>query len=119
MVPGFSPLLDTEPIDYPKDLAGQKLCMDLARKGGSKTPDDMLPFCDGLFFLQAALAHTTTVSVDAIQAGVNTLGTGATPAMTFQSRFGSRHDGTAAIRMALYQQDCGCFRYSGSSISIP
>ena len=119
MVPGFSPLLDVETRDYPKDLPAQKLCMALARKGGSTTPDDMLPFCDGLFFLQAALAHTTTLSADALQAGVNAIGTSWTPTMTFRAKLGPRHDGPAAIRMATWQSSCSCFRYSSGDIAIP
>ena len=104
---GWSPASDTRrpqtPLNDPR-----KLCYDLTNSHSAHR------FCDGLFFLKAALDRQPVVDVATLQAAVEGMGTAFDPVFSLATRFApGRHDGASAIRVVAYNVGCECFEYTG------
>jgi hypothetical protein len=108
MAVGWSPASDTRRAQEP--LRGPSaLCYELTNSQAAQR------FCDGLFFLKAALDRAPGVSDAAgLRAAVERLGTNFDPVFSLATRFGpGRHDGAAAIRIVTFDRTCECFQYTG------
>ena len=104
---GWSPASDThreqQPLSPPR-----KLCYDLTNSQQAQR------FCDGLFFLKAAIDRAPVSDAASLRAAVEGLGNAFDPVFTFATRFGpGRHDGASAIRVVAYDTGCECFQYTG------
>jgi hypothetical protein len=102
--------------EVPKGVnANEDLCYRLTKRNG----DEAKRYCDGLFFLRDAMAHAPEVSPAGLLAGVEALGSSYLSPWSGPTRFGpGRYDGAGTVRPLHYLDSCGCFRYTGSPISV-
>lgn len=77
-------------------------------------------FCDGLFFLKAALDRTPLFDVAGLKRAAYDLGD------TFRSPWAmsvkvapNRHDGATSFKMMRFKGDCSCFMYEGAAKPLP
>ena len=116
---GWQPMNDVDAQHDPGVLnVRQKTCLDLVKKAGQDpnvraTALLGLWICDGLFFLQDALAAAPDLSPGGFRKGAEGLGTFPS-ASTFRSTFapGRLHDGASAFRLLVYKDDCSCYQYT-------
>lgn len=96
--------------------AAEDLCFEITKRNG----DEVKRYCDGLFFLKAALDRTTELSPAALRAAVEALGTSYQSPWTGATRFGpGRYDGARQVRPLAFVPDCQCYRYTGGQIEVP
>lgn len=106
---GWSPPSDVRLSEAPPPTAPAALCYRLTNN--SQTSQR---FCDGLFFLKAALDRATTIDAAGLRAAVESMGDSFVPTFSIATRFGpGRHDGASAARLVAFDDACACFRYSG------
>jgi ABC-type branched-subunit amino acid transport system substrate-binding protein len=105
-------------------LPHAQACDEIMRRAGIAYPERVAVqasrgYCDGLLFLQAALARTRSLSPDALRAGTEALGSSFGSALTFSTRFlPGRYDGASSVRHLAYEAACRCFRYRGQPVPI-
>ena len=105
---GWSPASDMHHEQEPPANEPRALCYQLTQT------NDAARYCDGLFFLKAALDRATTFDAAGLQAAVEAMGTEFAPVFSLADRFGpNRHDGASATRLDAYDDGCSCFRYTG------
>jgi hypothetical protein len=99
-------------------------CDGIMRRAGIAYPERVAVqasrgYCDGLFFLQAAMARAPALTPEALRAGTEALGSSFGSALTFTTRFGpGRFDGPSAVRHLAYEGSCRCFRYRGQPVPV-
>lgn len=72
----------------------------------------VLPRCDALFFLKAAIENSPAYTASGMLAGVESLGTGYSGmvALNGHTQFGpGRYDGPNAVRLLAYDVSCECY----------
>ena len=94
----------------------EDLCYAITKRNG----DEVKRYCDGLFFLKAALDRAPSFTPAGLQAAVAALGTAYDSPWTFATRFvPNRYDGARQVRSLAFVDSCGCYRYSGPTIEVP
>ena len=110
---GWAPELDGDPTV--KRSAANARCHKALATAGLPWDSNLEPFCDGFFFLQAALADAPAVTVDALRAGAESLGTSFDSPYVFGTRFIPGHtDGPHQARLLRFDAKVDAFRYTGS-----
>ncbi len=90
------------------------------KASGIKDDNGIVRFCDGLFFIKAALDKTPLYDVAGLRKAVEILGTSYKSPWTITTRFGpGRHDGATSYRMLGYQAACTCFKFVSGPKAIP
>jgi len=116
---GWIPTLDVSAAHDVALNAPQKLCQQIMLSAGQGNvsragQNQQRLYCDGLFFLQRALANATALTPEGLRTQLERLGTSYTSVMTFGTRFGpGRHDGADVVRNMAYSTGCSCFQYVG------
>src|SRR5205085_2981766 len=106
---------------YYKEIAhgvnpAEDLCYAITKRNG----DEVKRYCDGLFFLKAALDRAPVFTPAGLRAAVEALGTSYNSPWTFATRFGpGRYDGAHQARSLAFVDSCACYRYSGNPIEVP
>lgn len=109
VVVGWMPAGDTYAQHVPKTAAWEQ-CRTAT---GVRNDTDMARFCDGLFFLMAALDKTPRYGVAGLRTAVESLGTGFASPWSNATRFGpGRYDGASTYRLMAFKADCGCFAFT-------
>ena len=117
MAVGWAPELDGD--DTGKRSAANARCHKALATAGLEWDSNLEPFCDGFFFLQAALADASAVTVDALRAGAESLGTSFDSPYVFGTRFSPGHtDGPREAKRMRFDTGVGEFRYTGSPIGF-
>jgi hypothetical protein len=94
----------------------EDLCFAITKRNG----DEVKRYCDGLFFLAAALQRAPEFSAAGLRAGVEALGTSYDSPWTFATRFGpGRYDGARQVRPLAFVDACSCYRYTGPPVDVP
>jgi len=94
----------------------EDLCYAITKRNG----DEVKRYCDGLFFLKAALDRAPEFSAAGLRVGADSLGTGYDSPWTLATRFApGRFDGARQARPLAFVDDCGCFRYTGGPVEVP
>jgi hypothetical protein len=94
-------------------------CLTAMKAGGEDMSRDTVRqnafvYCDLFFLLKDAIDRGGAATAAGYLAGLDALGTGFAPALTFSTRFArGKHDGPAAVRDLFYDGACECFRYRG------
>ena len=115
VVVGWMPAGDTYAQYVPRTAAWEE-CRTAT---GVKDDTDMARFCDGLFFLKAALDETPTYGVAGLRSAVESLGTGFASPWSNTTRFGpGRYDGAATYRLMAFDAECFCFEFTSGPKSI-
>jgi len=116
LVVGWMPANDTY-MRYVSKTAALERC---TTASGIKDNTGIVRYCDGLFFLEAALNKTPLFDVAGLRKAVEALGTSYASPWTISTRFGAgRHDGAATYQMMIYKSDCNCFVYEGAKRPAP
>ena len=116
MVVGWMPVNDTYVQYEPKTPALAKC----NAASGIKATGDVVRFCDGLFFLDAALRKNPQFDPAGLHKATDLLGTSFQSPWTMSTKFGSgRHDGASSYQMMSFNGDCGCFKYIGAKKPAP
>jgi ABC-type branched-subunit amino acid transport system substrate-binding protein len=122
MAVAWQPAVDTEEAFDPRSNAGgKKLCHDIVKGAGFSTEQARFaePYCEGFFFLKAALDRNPKFSPDGLREGVEGIGDSFRSPWVFGTRFGpGRYDGTRVVQNAKYDSGCGCFKYIGKQYSV-
>jgi hypothetical protein len=106
------------------DVPNAKACDEIMRRAGIAYPERVAVqasrgYCDGLLFLQAAMARAPSLTSEALRAGTESLGTTFGSALTFTTRFlPGRFDGASSVRHLAYETSCRCFRYRGQPVPV-
>jgi len=106
---------------YYKEVAhgvnpAEDLCFNITKRNG----DEVKRYCDGLFFLAAALQKAPEFTPAGLRAGAEALGTSYDSPWTFATRFGAgRYDGARQVRALAFVDGCTCYRYTGPAIEVP
>lgn len=106
---------------YYKEVAhgvnpAEDLCYAITKRNG----DEVKRYCDGLFFLAAALQKAPAFTPAGLRAGVEALGTSYDSPWTFATRLGpNRYDGARQVRALAFVDACACYRYNGPAIEVP
>lgn len=109
----------------PPASATKELCLGIMKAAGIEYPARVavasaLGYCDAFLFLAAAFGQAPELSAAGLRAGADRLGASYLSPLGFATRFGpGRFDGGAAYRRVVYDQPCGCFRYTGSDAQAP
>ena len=113
MAVGWAPELDGD--STAKRSAANARCRKALATAGLPWDSNLEPFCDGFFFLQAALADAPAVTVDALREGAESLGTSYESPYVFGTRFTPGHtDGPRQARLLRFDAASDAFRYSGA-----
>jgi ABC-type branched-subunit amino acid transport system substrate-binding protein len=114
---GWVPTMDVDTAQDPNNNPAQALCLRIMQQAGVSIPgrwaqSQTVKLCDGVFFLQAALARAPTLTAAGLRQGVTALGSSYRSSFTFGTQFGTgRWDGVAALRPEAFDDSCGCWRY--------
>ena len=106
---------------YYKEIAhgvnpAEDLCYAITKRNG----DEVKRYCDGLFFLAAALQKAPEFTAAGLRAGAEALGTSYNSPWTFATRFGpGRYDGARQVRPLAFVPACSCYRYTGPPVEVP
>ena len=112
LVVGWMPANDTFMRYVPKTPAVQ----DCINASGVPDNTGVVRYCDGLFFLKAALDRTPLYGVSGLRKAADALGTTYRSPWTITTRFASgRHDGATSYRMMTFNASCVCFRFSSDA----
>jgi hypothetical protein len=111
---GWSPGSDTHHEQDPTPVTPNRaLCYSITKT------NDATRYCDGLFFLKAAMDRATEFSAAGLRASVEGLGSSFDPVFSLQDKFGPNlHDGASAVRLVAYDDACSCFAYKGPLVPI-
>jgi len=111
---GWSPGSDTHHEQDPTPVTPNRaLCYSITKT------NDATRYCDGLFFLKAALDRATEFDAAGLRAAVEGLGSSFDPVFSLQDKFGPNlHDGASAVRLVAYDDACSCFAYKGPLVPI-
>ena len=72
------------------------------------------------FFRDAVKASGNVLNRDGFRAGVERLGTSFQSASVFATRFTpTQHDGGSAVRYYVFDEPCGCMKYTSGNINVP
>jgi ABC-type branched-subunit amino acid transport system substrate-binding protein len=115
VVVGWMPANDTFMRFVPKSQAVEDC------KKASGVPDNtgIARFCDGIFFLKAALDRTPLYGVDGLRKAAAALGTSYESPWTISTRITSgRHDGATSYRLLTFDTGCVCFRFASAAKKI-
>ena len=105
---GWSPQSDVHRADEPPPNALTALCYKITNSPGA------MRYCDGLFFLKAALDRAGRVDAASLQASVESMGSTFEPSFSLADTFApGRHDGASAVRLDAFDDGCACFKYAG------
>jgi hypothetical protein len=116
VVVGWMPAGDTYAQYVPRTAAWEQ-CRTAT---GVKDDTDMARYCDGLFFLNAALDKTPTYGVSGLRSAVESLGAGFASPWSNATRFvRGRYDGTSTYRLMAFKASCGCFAFTSGPRQIP
>lgn len=121
---GWIPLLDLpyakNPVDGPYSNQARRQCKSLMTAGGQQFPDAnaeavAATYCNSLYLLRAALkTQGGQVSRRSFLKGLHSLGSKFEAVRAHGTRFSpEQHDGSAGYYHYAYDQDCGCFGYTG------
>jgi len=123
---GWIPTLDVGETQDPHNNAAAALCLQIMKAAGQNVTVDRshqhsaFGFCSSLFFIQAALNAAPTVDVKGLRAGVESLGSTFTSALTLATLFRpGRHDGASMIAPLAFDGGCSCFKYTAAPRSAP
>lgn len=117
MAVGWAPELDGDTTA--KRSPANARCRKALATAGMPWDSNLEPFCDGFFFLQAALADATNVTVDSLRAGAESLGTSYDSPYVFGTRFSPGHtDGPRQARLMRFSERAEGFRYSGGFVAF-
>jgi ABC-type branched-subunit amino acid transport system substrate-binding protein len=111
---GWSPASDTHHEQDPTPVTPNRaLCYSITKT------NDAARYCDGLFFLKAALDRATEFDAAGLRAAVEGMGSAFDPVFSLQDKFGpGLHDGASAVRLVAYDDGCSCFAYKGPLVPI-
>lgn len=116
LVVGWMPANDTFMRFVPKTKAVE----DCRNASGVKDNTGIARFCDGIFFLKAALDRTPLYGVDGLRRAADALGTSYESPWTITTRITSgRHDGASSYRIMTFDGACVCFRFASGAKPIP
>jgi hypothetical protein len=122
MAVAWQPSVDTTETFDPRPNAGATKTCHAIVKGAGFSSDEARqaePYCEGLFFLKAALDRNPQFSPDGLRRGVEGLGDSFDSPWVLGTRFGpGRYDGTREAQNAKFDTECSCFRYIGTRYSI-
>jgi len=106
---GWSPGSDTHHEQDPTPASPNRaLCYSITKT------NDAYRYCDGLFFLKAAMDRATTFDATGLRQAVESMGSSFDPVFSLQDTFApNRHDGASAVRLVSYDDACSCFKYTG------
>lgn len=122
---GWQPAYDVAEEQDPKDNPAQARCQNSLKKRAVNVPSrlflfNVLAVCDGLFFLKATLDRAGALTPAGVRAAADRLGTAYQSPLTFATRFGpGRFDGVSAVRLLVFDEACGCFKYKGPKRTAP
>jgi ABC-type branched-subunit amino acid transport system substrate-binding protein len=122
---GWQPSGDVDAQHDPADNTAVKICTAVNAQAGQGNVSRtgvwvQRMYCDGVFFLQAALSGSQHITPAGIAAGTAAMGSSFQSAITFSTAFPQgRRDGAAAVRTFDFQQACSCFAYVGPLRSAP
>jgi ABC-type branched-subunit amino acid transport system substrate-binding protein len=112
MVVGWMPANDTYMQYVPKTPPIE----DCKKATGVADNTGIARYCDGLFFLKAALDRTPLYGVSGLRKAADALGTTYRSPWTISTRITSgRHDGATSYRMMTFNAGCFCFRFSSDA----
>jgi len=115
MAVGWAPELDGD--DTGRRSAANARCHKALTAEGLAWDSNLEPFCDAFFFLQAALADASAVTIDSLRAGAESLGTSFDSPYVFGTRFSPGHtDGPRQARLMRFDSGAEAFRYTGSFV---
>jgi hypothetical protein len=115
LVVGWMPANDT----YMRYVPKTPVVEDCRNASGIKDNTGIARFCDGFFFLKAALDRTPLYGVSGLRKAADALGTSYESPWTISTRITSgRHDGATSYRMMTFNADCFCFRFSSDAKPI-
>jgi len=118
---GWQPTADVDAQRDTERNGPAKICDEVNAKAGQGNVDRtgvwvQRMYCDGVFFLQAALARPTEITPTGLAVGAGALGQNYQSAMTFRTSFPKpRLDGAAGYRVFTYDGSCSCFKYAGAT----
>jgi hypothetical protein len=117
---GWIPTLDVSAAQDPDPNAAAKLCRKIMVAAGEGNvsragENQQRLYCDGMFFLQRALARAAALTPAGLVDRMESLGSSYTSSMTFGTQFApGRHDGASQVRDFIYSSSCTCFQYAGA-----
>jgi hypothetical protein len=118
MAVGWEPQYDV--ADSDAVLRGDALwqsCAAVMRKAGF-TPRDGRR-CTAVYFLEAALRGSTSLSASALRAGADRIGSKPYSTQTYATFFQpGRYDGVSAVRVLRFNASCTCFRYLTGDLEV-
>ena len=119
MAVGWEPQYDVADSDgVLRDQPQWRACVAVVKRAGFTARDGRR--CTALYFLEAALRRSSTVTPAALRAGADRLGATAYSTQTYATRFGpGRYDGVAAVRVLRLEESCTCFRYLTGNLRTP
>lgn len=113
--------LPTSDVPDEKDPGGPTdattRCLALMEKGGQiprtrLARASMASICDSFWFIEAAIKRHGSLTDDALEQGLQQLGTSVQSALTWATRLGpDQHAGTSGLRDLAYEEACRCFSY--------
>jgi hypothetical protein len=122
---GWLPPQDVDFANDPGKTPGRALCLKIFADAGISIPAhqtqlEALRYCDAILFLGAALRGASAPSPAALQQGASSLGDSFSSALAFTTHFGpGGYGGPSVYRNVLFDDPCGCFRYTGPLRPIP
>jgi hypothetical protein len=115
---GYQPLLEVDGAAGPSAASGR--CLAVMRAAG-QTPStqlsrqSMYEMCSHWYLTERIFAKASAPTASAFRAGLETLGTAFSSAVTYGTDFGpSRHFGATWIRDYSYNDACGCFKFTSA-----
>jgi ABC-type branched-subunit amino acid transport system substrate-binding protein len=116
---GYLPIYE---VPTPQDVSpSARRCRELMRKAGenlsqSLTVAYVLHVCDAMNFLERGFAAGGAVSAVGLQQGLSRMGRFESSLTYRSSPTPGHHDGAAAVRDFVYDDDCGCFAFVSTQI---
>ncbi len=115
LVVGWMPANDT----YMRYVPKTPVVEDCKNASGIKDNTGIARYCDGLFFLKAALDRTPLYGVAGLRKAADALGTTYESPWTITTRITSgRHDGATSYRIMSFDPGCFCFKFASGPRTI-
>ena len=127
---GWIPSLDLQAAQNPRNGPyandARRRCYDLLASKGMSFADAnaesiAMGICAELWFVREAVkASGNVLNRSGFMDGVAKLGTSVQSTGTFATRYSAtQHDGAAAVRYYVFDEPCGCMKYTGGNINVP
>ncbi|MHB8669242.1 MAG: ABC transporter substrate-binding protein [Acidimicrobiales bacterium] len=116
---GWIPALDVDAQREATVGPAAATCYQIMAKAGQSGVDRsgvfaQRDYCDGIFFLKAALDTANDLTPAGLAGGADKLGSSYGSPQTLATAFAAgRHDGAASVRPFAFDGSCNCYRYAG------